>query len=1447
MQTINTYNKQLLFLALSSLSVISSTAREMKDDGSFRKSSVHRVTAGCAVANSRMELAVNNVRTIIYSGSDMWWDLNKGSAYYYVPKVEDKSKGASSNFAGNVWFGGKDDGGQLKVAAQTYRQDGVDFWTGPLSTIDASISPDQCLKYDKIFKITRAEVDNFVLGGGPITTAIKEWPGNGDLSLNQDPYLAPWVDKFGVAGGDGVYEPEQGDYPYYDVYNNAGKDNLGVCKARVFGDETLWWVYNDKGDVHTATGGKAIGLEVRAQAFAFKTTDEINNATFYSYQIINRSSFRLNETYMTVWTDADLGYSQDDYIGCDVKRGLGFVYNGDSYDETTDVPGYLDYMPALGCDFFQGPINTANGIDDDKDGSIDEPGEQMGMSKFLYYNNNISVSNPNTQNPNNAVQTYQYMTGFWKDGTPFTCDVPSGYGGATPTSYMFPGDSYPASPCGATSWEETSTPNDRRFLQSAGPFILEAGAVNFVTVGLPWAKATAANSPKSALPLLKLADDKAQSLFDNCFKVLSGPEAPDMTIQEMDNELILYFTNKVTSNNYLNQYKELDVSIIVDTTTSVVSGSTTTTYYKNVDRYYHFEGYKVYQLRNDAVTQEDLTDLSKAKLVFSCDVNNGITRLVNYEYDASSGGDVAKVKAEGKDNGIASTFHFTKDEFSTSSDKKVVNNKQYYFLAVAYAYNQYGEYKEDTPWSGLNSACSLGQKLTYLEGRKSKKAYGIPHIPDPEKSGSITNSFYGYGPKITRVEGTGNGGNVLDFTQETMDAIVSNGSRVNTLTYENGRGPVNVKVVDPLNVPNSEFSISFIKKKYYSNEKQALDSACNYSMSSKVVNKFTNYGSILGDSVTWVLRDLTNNKDYKPCKSIKIGEEFYFSEIGLSVNIGQTNDVGSITSIPTTTALVFTQAKVVLQSDLLEATMSFADPSKNWLTGIPDKDGTNGYNWIRSGSNKAATAGDANNNDMFFGENAIDPNQVFEGVLGGTWAPYCLVAAHKFPATAPNMATQAAPGYPLMNSAGILAGTYDIRLLSSIDIVFTSDKSKWTRSMVIEQCDEPAANPNGAKKFDLRRAKSVDKQGIAIGKPGCNLSEALIDTFNYGCSWFPGYAVNLETGERLNIAFGEDSYQAANNGADMMWNPTSVAEINSGSPNYAAFGGRHYIYVFGHNRSETKYNGTGSLNLDGKYVGAGTYANFVDFVHEYKKAAPATGSQNNILMANIWSEALWVNIPLLTSSRFAFTNPGDMPCDAKVRLRVKKSYKKGLAGSYYSNLPGYLSASTQCPVMPSKVQYDSYTVDTLVSNTNGNFGLYRFNTSDIFTEINNADKSKSALDLINVVPNPYYAYSTYEKNRLENVVRITNLPNKCKIKIFTMNGTLVRTYDRDVTGQEDINISSSEYVHSKRLPFQDWDVKNQSGIPVASGLYIIHIDVPGVGEKILKWFGVMRPLDLQSY
>lgn len=1473
METMNKFNKQFLLGALA-ISVLSANAREKYGNGSFKTEAPEKVMAGCSPAQSSAELAVNNVRTIVFAGSDMWWDLfGTQNAWYYVPKVEDRSKGASSNFAGNVWFGGLDAGNQLKLAAQTYRQSqsgGVSFWAGPLTTGDATVSSDVCLKYDKIFKMTRAEVDNFVLGDKVVSDNIKNWPGNGDITLNQDLSLAPFVD----VNGDGYYRPEvNGDYPAYDVYNTGLKDNLGVCKARLFGDETLWWVYNDAGNNH-GNGGKQIGMEVRAQAFAFKTTDEINNMTFYNYQIINRSSFALFDTYMTVWTDADLGYYGDDYIGCDVQRGLGYIYNGDAFDESiAGTPGYGASVPALGCDFFQGPINTTNGIDDDGDTFVDEQGEQMGMTKFLYFNNSFPGIPIQTTDPGNATQYYQYMTGYWRDGTPFTCGG-NGYGGTIPTSFVYPADTYTNGPCGATPWSETTSPSDRRFMQSSGPFVLQPGAVNYVTVGLPWARTTSTD-PKASIPLLKVADDKAQALFDNCFRVLSGPEAPDMTIQELENELIIYFANSPTSNNYLNQYKELDVTIQTDPS-----------HYPNPDKYYHFEGFKVYQLKNNSVIQEELNDPSKAKLIFNCDLANGITRLVNYEYNAASGGDAPIVKIDKNDysdKGIKSSFRFTQDAFSTTSDKKVINHKEYYFFCVAYAYNEYGAYKEDQVFTTASTPSMEGQKKPYLEGRKSKKAYGIPHNPSSEKDGTISNSQYGYGPKVSRIEGQGNGGNNLSLTQASeADILNSQTGRADVITYENGRGPINIKVVDPLNIPSAEFTLKFISRNYYYNNSltsaQIFDTIaadpCKtqfnhvnlpYPQLSQTTG-LTN-GQVNQDTTTWVLKDLSSNKEYYPCKSIKIGEEYYFSELGLSVNIGGANDVAAVYT-PSNVA----KDRMLNESDIMTASVSYAISGQNWLTGVPDRDGTDPYNWIRSGNYVDGTDATLNDYQVQNGSTGTDliyadEKQYFENILGGTWAPYLLTAAAK---TSNSLTV---PGFGNMtNGAGVLQGGFDLRTLASVDIVLTKDKSKWTRCLVLEENGEPASTATHALKLEPRRSKSVDKQGIALGAPGCNTAEAQLDTFTTGLGWFPGYAINLETGERLNIAFGEDSYQTNNNGDDMMWNPNHVMAEQT---NFYAWGGRHFIYVFGNNRSGSTYSHANApAAIKNLPIGSGNYSSLTDMAKVYKycfnmlASSAATTSQKNsanVALTNIWSDAMWTSMPLTIDSRYNFKNPADMSCDARVSLRVKKAYRPGYASNTFINnsvftAAGYINPTTALAInyAPTIQPYFGNNMaianNTITATTqlaaapvNNNFGYYKFNTFDIYTEINNADKMKSALDLINVVPNPYYAYSTYEQNRIDNRVRITNLPNKCRIKIFTLNGTLVRTFNRDVSGQEDVNETELDFTKNKRIAFQDWDLKNQSGIPVASGLYIIHVDVPGVGEKILKWFGVMRPLDLQSY
>ena len=374
-------NKILLFV-LAGLSSLSMLAKEnIGTNISNSQSSLARVAADCTPSQAMTDLNINNVRTTIMGGGDMWWNL--GDARYEIPKNSNKH----SMFAGALWIAGIDAGEQLKAAAMTYRQTGNDFWTGPLDE-NGDISAENCDAYDKHFSITRQEVDEFIAWYNDnsaypdytIPLSIANWPGNGIDGDYQ--FLAPYFD----ANDDGEYNPSDGDYPKYDIDGNldCNLDDL------IYGDQTLYWIFNDKGNIHSETGADPIGLEIRAQAFFFATNDEINDMTFYNYKIINKATIQLNDAYFGQWVDPDLGYYLDDYVGCDVSRGFGYCYNGDDNDE--GATGYGITPPAIGVDFFQGPLADPNdGVDNDRDSIIDEPGEQSIMSRFVYYNNDFTV------------------------------------------------------------------------------------------------------------------------------------------------------------------------------------------------------------------------------------------------------------------------------------------------------------------------------------------------------------------------------------------------------------------------------------------------------------------------------------------------------------------------------------------------------------------------------------------------------------------------------------------------------------------------------------------------------------------------------------------------------------------------------------------------------------------------------------------------------------------------------------------------------------------------------------------------------------------------------------------------------------------------------------------------------------------------------------------------
>lgn len=1300
--------------------------------------------AQCTPPTTTTYLELNNVRAMVHTAGNLWQVPNQNYSQYEIPK----NSGIMALFTAALWLGGTDVNNQLKLAALRYRN-GQDYWTGPLSKVVAETNYENCSKYDKHFVTTQDMIREFdawykagiadqedgtqtqseLFPDYKVPNIIKEWPAHGDISMGQDYYLAPFFDF----NEDGTYNWMDGDYPWHDI--NKTKECKTDRRVSLYGDINFWWVMNDKGNIHTETGADPIGMEIRAQAFAFASNDEINNMTFYNYELINRGTQTLYNTYFGFFTDGALGDPFDDYVGCDVSRGLGYYYNGDNYDgDNSGFKGYGTSPPAVGVDFFEGPYQDDDGIDNAfgigvnealngigyGDGIVDN--ERFGMRRFLYYSNTTNGADPSQTDPINASDYYNYLRGFWKDNTRFY------YGGSghlsdaeanpsVPCDFMFPGDTDPlgwgtgGNP--QASWtEQTSNnpPNDRRFVESAGPFILKPGAVNNITVGVVYARSTAGD-PFASVGVLQRADDKAQALFENCFKVLEGPHAPDLHIQELENELILSLSNSSNSNNFNEEYEEFDPFI--------VSAD------PNADKSYNFQGYQIFQLQSKQVSLSDLQNPEKARMVAQCDIKDGISRIINFEFDDDLGASIPMETVDGEDNGIRHSFSVSKDLFA-QGNPELVNFKRYYYLAISYAYNNYKNYNPDDP------AALDGQKKLYLASRKAasgevKLIEAIPHNPMPEAGGTLHYLEYGESPEITRLDGYGNGNRALELSGLSTDYILNNGL-LNKLVYAKNSGPIHVKVVDPLNVADGYFECKF--KDYNTTISNGADTA------EWVVYRYAEEGGALIDSIGSE-------------RSIKNDNEQIIPQWGISVQINQVNYTGPAGN------------PSVKSTEMISSSINFADSSKQWLDFVQDNSAFYPTNWIRSGTYSETTDyldDPFTKAACYDDELGADDEGKFSQILGGGIAPHRVTGyqCSYMPMAYYNLAN---PGSSKSNAS--------ISFLPSVDIVLTSDKTKWTRCPVIELGRDANLNIGACAPGALRKSPSVDKNGNPDGT-------------GTGMGWFPGYAIDLESGARLYMAFGENSFLGTENGGDMIWNPTDRLADGVGTPR---MGGMHAIYVYSFKQASIN-NFLSGFDFPPYYPNQGE-TNATNFL--YQKMLEVE-MNNAVSKRQVYGSLSWVAYPLLKSGTQLLST------DVHIRLRVNKEYKNHTATGLNNGRP-----------------------------------MYSWNMTSERTITNSQEALADALKLINVVPNPYNAFSEYENNRLDSRVKITNLPEKCTVRIYNSQGKLIKTMKKD-----------------SPITFLDWTLTNHANIPIASGVYLIHVEVPGVGERVVKAFVAMRTVDLQN-
>lgn len=402
-------------------------------------------TANCSEATSNAVLNINNIKAHLANGGDFWRPEELGQSSGYFVGTNASGNEVATIFDGGLWLGAVDGvDGNLKVAASTYRQTGLDFWPGPVNEATSTTDSLQCNTFDRHWKINKTTIDKFIAGealSDEEKAAIYDWPGRGNPTNaygNLDQDLAPFVD----VDSDGIYNPDNGDYP------------------NIKGDQAVWWVINDVGNLHTESNSEAMGLEIKKMAYAYANEPELENSTFLEITITNKSDKNYLNFIFGFWVDVDLGDYNDDFVGCDTLNALGYVYNGDKNDGTNQ--GFGEIIPMQGIQLLNVPQDYYRNEND--------------MYTFVTYSNDFT----NFGNPENAEDFYGYLNAEWKDESPITKGDNGRSANNPVTKYMYPGN-----PTDKESWTECSSsnePGDRRFLMTSGLYSLKSGEIKTWTI-----------------------------------------------------------------------------------------------------------------------------------------------------------------------------------------------------------------------------------------------------------------------------------------------------------------------------------------------------------------------------------------------------------------------------------------------------------------------------------------------------------------------------------------------------------------------------------------------------------------------------------------------------------------------------------------------------------------------------------------------------------------------------------------------------------------------------------------------------------------------------------------------------------------------------------------------------------------------------------------------------
>ncbi|MBP6680570.1 MAG: T9SS type A sorting domain-containing protein [Saprospiraceae bacterium] len=547
-------------------------------------------------------------------------------------------------------------------------------------------------------------------------------------------------------------------------------------------------------------------------------------------------------------------------------------------------------------------------------------------------------------------------------------------------------------------------------------------------------------------------------------------------------------------------------------------------------------------------------------------------------------------------------------------------------------------------------------------------------------------------PVITRLEGVGAGENFLELADGEYDKMFANAT-YGEVIYKPGKAPISVQIVNPLDVKEGTYFITFV------------DPTPNDTLSL---------------NTRWIL--LNENGDTLAVADYPISQynEQFISDLGISIRINQSDDAGD-------------------QRDISNGTIGFSltygDTSQpQWLTFISDDFGNTPFtNFIQTEMPS-------------YPDYIFDPDRAYSTFA--PWVPFILTdTGQDEPAENP-FGWIITPGW--LDPSGDLIQTPQfggvLQSLNNIDIILTSDTNKWSRCVVVETANFFHTGPDigletegNKKNLQARSRPSVGKRdNDNDGFPDPDGANDANGNPLTGMGWFPGYAVDLETGDRLNIFFGENSAYGdfvgnqtvaeilglGHEAYDMIWNPGKQI-ILSGSevtPLEAFAGGQQYVYV-----ARTKYDGCSELRKD------------ID--------------RTGIIKARALAKVTWCAIPLTMDDpniELLPLNEGLIPNDVTIKLRVDNPYQLKEGNGQYNDYPTYrfkLEGTTAIEDAASeKSSFNLYpnpaTNTVSIEGTSywiGETSIRLFNTNGILMLENTfQNQDKMVIDLRTLAPGMYF-------------------------------------------------------------------------------------------------------------